>query len=101
MAYPYTNQGFTEGKNGFNTGRVLFVENPADFTPREFLSFIDEGFVPVIFMNTSGTISYAFASWKAEDGEYTLGTATSYDLDEAFEVSSGGPELPGPSDPVH
>lgn len=86
MAYPYTNQGFTEGKKGFNTGRVLFVEDPADFTPREFLKFIDEGFVPVTVTNTSGTISYAFASWSAADGAYALGSATSDDLDTAFEA---------------
>lgn len=86
MAYPYTNQGFTEGKKGFNTGRVLFIEDPADFTPREFLKFIDEGFVPVTVTDTSGTISYAFASWAAADGAYTLGSATSDDLDTAFEA---------------
>ena len=86
MAYPYTNQGFTEGKKEFNTGRVLFVEDPADFTPREFLKFIDEGFVPVTVTNTNGTISYAFASWKAADGAYTLGSASSDDLDKAFEA---------------
>lgn len=86
MAYPYTNQGFTEGKKGFNTGRVLFVEDPADFTPREFLKFIDEGFVPVTVTDTNGTISYAFASWKAADGAYTLGSASSDDLDTAFEA---------------
>lgn len=86
MAYPYTNQGFTEGKKGFNTGRVLFVEDPADFTPREFLKFIDEGFVPVTVTDTNGTISYAFASWSAADGDYTLGSATSDDLDTAFEA---------------
>ena len=84
MAYPYTNQGFTEGKKGFNTGRVLFVEDPADFTPREFLKFIDEGFVPVAVTVTSGTTSYAFATWSAEEGDYVLGSATSTDLDTPF-----------------
>ena len=87
MSYPYTNQGFTESKKGFNTGRVLFVEDPADFTPREFLKFIDEGFVPVtVSKNASGTVSYAFASWKAADGAYMLGSASSDDLDKAFEA---------------
>lgn len=84
MAYPYTNQGFTEGKKGFNTGRVLFVEDPADFTPREFLKFIDEGFVPVTVTAASGTISYAFTTWKAEDGDYVLGEATSAALDTPY-----------------
>ena len=86
MAYPYTNQSITESKKDFTTGRVLFIDDPSNFTPREFLKFIDEGFVPVTVTDTSGTISYAFASWSAADGAYALGSATSDDLDEAFEA---------------
>lgn len=50
MSYPYTNQGVerADSKLGFRTGRILFVEDPAKFTPREFLQFIKEGFVPVM-----------------------------------------------------
>lgn len=84
MSYPYTNQGVSEMKKDFTSGRVLFVENPADFTPREFLSYIQEGFIPVTVTVSSGTTSYAFASWKAEEGSYTLGSATSDDLDTPF-----------------
>lgn len=84
MSYPYTNQGISESKKDFTSGRVLYVEDPTIFTPREFLSYINEGFVPVTVTVTSGTTSYAFASWKAEEGAYQLGSATSADLDTPF-----------------
>ena len=49
MSYPYTNQGVerADSKPGFRTGRILFVDDPTKFTPREFLQFMKEGFVPV------------------------------------------------------
>lgn len=84
MSYPYTNQGISESKKDFTSGRVLYVEDPTIFTPREFLSYINEGFVPVTVTVASGTTSYAFATWKAEDGDYALGSATSDDLDTPF-----------------
>lgn len=87
MSYPYTNQGIdkVDTKAGFRTGRVLFVEDPTKFTPREFLSFINEGFIPVTVTESSaGNISYSFATWKAVDGTYTLGGKNSTDLDVAF-----------------
>jgi hypothetical protein len=84
MSYPYTNQSVSELKKDFTSGRVLFVEDPTIFTPREFLSYISEGFVPVTVTVASGTTSYAFATWKAEEGNYALGSATSTDLDTPF-----------------
>ncbi len=84
MSYPYTNQSVSEMKKDFTSGRVLFIEDPTIFTPREFLAFIHEGFVPVTVTVSSGTTSYAFASWKAAEGAYTLGSATSSDLDTPF-----------------
>lgn len=84
MSYPYTNQGISESKKDFTSGRVLYVEDPTIFTPREFLSYINEGFVPVTVTVSSGTTSYAFATWKAEEGDYALGSATSADLDTPF-----------------
>jgi hypothetical protein len=72
------------------TGRVLFVEDPTKFTPRQFLKYIDEGFVPVVKYVSSSKLTFAFCSYT-ETSTYTLvaagSTYTSSSLDTAYAAS--------------
>ena len=86
MAYPYTNNGISESKKDFTSGRILFIEDPTAFTPREFLTYMNEGFVPVLVEQSSGNVSYTFAEWSASEGAYGLNGATSTDMDAPFEA---------------
>lgn len=85
MNYPIQNP---ETKPAQTTGRVLFIKDATDFTPALLLEFMNEGFVPVAVTESSGTTSFAFASFGEAEGTYTLtignSSFTSTDPEVAF-----------------
>lgn len=73
-------------KDGYYTGRMLVIEDITAFTPALFLKFINEGFVPVVLVDSSGTISWEGVSYGESEGEFTV----SFDsTDYVSDVSSG------------
>ena len=93
MSYPYTNQNISraDSKEDFQTGRVLFVDDPTIFTPREFYKFIDEGFCPVGRSQTADVYTFDFITYGKEEGSYYLvqgvSSYSSSDLDQPYVLS--------------
>ena len=88
MSYPITNPNSVPAQD---TGRILFIDDATAITPRKLLKYAEEGFAPVARTESSGTISFAFASYGEDDGVYTLtigeDSYTSSDIDTAFAAS--------------
>ncbi len=61
-------------KKDATVGRLLLMDsaNLPNLTAEEFMSYINEGLVPVFYSNSSGTV-YKFASWStAPSGAVSL-----------------------------
>lgn len=57
-------------KHDATVGRILLmdVNNPPDLTAEEFLSYINEGFIPVSCGHTAHNTGYEFCVWNNSDG---------------------------------
>lgn len=76
----------------FTTGRILLLDadHIAALTPAKFYEYVDEGFIPMGEVVSSGTVTHSFISYTTEengaDYTITLGNTsyTSDDLDTVY-----------------
>ena len=88
MSYPITNPN---SASAVDTGRIVYIDDPTVLTPRKFMQFINEGFVPVARIEEDGVIIFLFVFYGETEGANILvigdDVFSSEDIDTAYALS--------------